>query len=149
MAGGRPTKYSEELCNLICQKLISGESLNLICEEPEMPCGSTVYKWLAENAEFSDKYTRARNIQADLYFEEIVDISDDGRRDYKEDKDGHEVPDYDHIQRSRLRVDARKWVVARMNPRKYGEKKGLELSGPDGGPVEVKTIERKIIDPSN
>jgi hypothetical protein len=68
-------------------------------------------------------------------------ISDDGRNDYTETEDG-EVPNHEHIQRSRLRVDSRKWLASKLVPKKYGDKVSAEVSGPDGGPIlEKLTVE--------
>jgi hypothetical protein len=60
-------------------------------------------------------------MQAEGFFEEIVEIADDGRRDYQETEEGASLVDHDHIQRAKLRVDARKWVAARMAPKKYAD----------------------------
>jgi hypothetical protein len=73
--------------------------------------------------------------------EETLDIADDGRNDWMERNDpknqGYEF-NGEHVQRSRLRVDARKWFAAKVAPKKYGEKVQQELSGPDGGPIQTK-----------
>jgi hypothetical protein len=101
-----------------------------------------VFRWLAENLEgFRDQYARAREAQADAIFDEILEIADDARNDWVDrNTDGGTIRvfDHEHVQRSRLRLDARKFVLARMAPRKYGDFKRLEHSGPDGGgPVQV------------
>lgn len=92
-----------------------------------------VMRWLSEQPAFRDQYARAREAQADYWAEEIVDIADDGTNDYveKERSDGstYEAVDQEHINRSRLRVDTRKWLMARMAPKKYGDKIQQELSG--------------------
>jgi hypothetical protein len=94
----------------------------------------------APNAEFRDQYARAREIQADYWAEEIIEIADDGTNDYieKENKDGstYEAVNSEHINRSRLRVDTRKWLMARQAPKKYGDRLTAEHSGPDGAPIQ-------------
>lgn len=93
-----------------------------------MPDVSTVYRWLVANETFREMYTRAREDQADTLADQIIEIADDGINDtYK--KDGVEVTNQDVIARSRLRVDARKWIAAKLKPKKYGEKLDLEHSG--------------------
>lgn len=91
-----------------------------------MPNKSTVFRWLAADEAFRDQYARAREAQADALFDDILDIADDGTNDYmtKTNADGseYEALNAEHIQRSRLRVDARKWMAGKLLPKKYGEK---------------------------
>lgn len=119
-----------------------------------MPASSTVFVWLTENEAFAEQYARAREAQADYYADEIVDISDDSANDYGfkegEDKDGQGAKPVflaENVQRAKLRVDSRKWVAAKLRPKKYGDFMRNELTGKDGGPVEGKiTIE--FVNPS-
>jgi hypothetical protein len=69
--------------------------------------------------------------------EEILEIADDGTNDTYKDDNGNERTDQEVIGRSRLRVDARKWLLAKMLPKKYGDKIQQEVSGPDGEPLVV------------
>lgn len=128
---GRPTKFSEELASKICARLMDGESLRTICLDPDMPARSTVHLWLASNSSFSDQYAIARDRQADTIFDEILDIADDGSNDWmeKRDEEGGNLgwkENGESIQRSRLRVDARKWMAGKLRPKKYGDKLELE-----------------------
>ncbi|CUI02625.1 Phage terminase, small subunit [Janthinobacterium sp. CG23_2] len=106
-----------------------GESLRAICRDDEMPNKATVFRWLAANAAFSDQYARAREAQADCMADEIIEIADDGLNDTYEDDDGNKRTDQDVIARSRLRVDARKWLASKMAPKKYGDKITQEHTG--------------------
>ena len=72
--------------------------------------------------DFRDQYARAREEQADKIFREIIEIADDASGDYVTTSDGKRIVDHENIQRSRLRVDARKWAAARLAPRKYGDR---------------------------
>lgn len=138
-AVGRPSTYSPEVADSICRQLMEGVSLKYICSADDMPAMSTVFLWIQKHAEFSDKYTRAREIQAEVMADELNDIADDGSNDWmdRELKNGEtiRVPDHEHINRSRLRVDTRKWIAARLLPKKYGDKVSAEVSGKDGGPI--------------
>ena len=135
---GRPTDYTPELASQICERLADGESLRAICRDESMPARSTVFRWLAEDAAFQDQYARAREAQADALAEDILDIADDGRRDYlKDPESGREIVDHDHIARARLRVDARKWYAGKVAPKKYGDKATVALTNPEGGPVQI------------
>lgn len=69
--------------------------------------------------------------------DEIIDIADDGERDYIKDAEGHETVNYDHISRARLRVDARKWIASKLKPKKYGDKQSVAVTDPDGGPISL------------
>ena len=133
----RPSEFTQQIADQICEMLADGRSLRSICEADEMPAKSTVFKWLAERKEFSDQYARAREAQADSWADDIVQISDDGENDTYKDEDGHERVSQDVIARSRLRVDTRKWLMARMAPKKYGDKITQEHTGAEGGPLVV------------
>lgn len=136
----RPTDYTEGMALVICGRLADGESLKAICADPEMPGRSTVYQWLVAQPAFADMYARAREEQADTLADEIVAIADEA--DVSTSGDGEEVRlqlDATAVARNRLRVDARKWVAAKLKPRKYGDRIAQEVSGPDGGPVETVT----------
>lgn len=100
---------------------MEGESLVKICEELSMPASSTVYKWLIDIPEFSENYARAREAQAERYADEIIDIADDTTRDL--------IPFSGAIERSKLKVDARKWVASKLLPKKYGSFKAIEVNG--------------------
>jgi len=94
-----------------------------------------VYRWLDENADFRDQYARAREEQADKLFREIIEIADDASGDYVTSSDGQTIVDHENIQRSRLRVDARKWAAARLAPRKYGDRVEHDVKGGDFQPA--------------
>ena len=129
---GRPSKYTDELVQIICRRIENGESLVNICMDEAMPARSSVLLWLSENTSFSDRYARAREAQADFLLEELVQIADDGMNDTYVTEDGKESTNQDVIARSRLRVDARKWVIAKLAPKKYGDKITQEITGVDG-----------------
>lgn len=133
---GRPSDYNQDVAAAICARLVEGESLRKICQDDDMPAISTVFKWLAAHEEFVEQYALARDSQADTLADEIIDIADDGKRDYKVDEDGRAVVDHDHIARARLRVDARKWIAAKLKPKKYGDRIHQEVTGKDGAPIQ-------------
>lgn len=86
--------------------------------------------------------TRACEVRADHVFDEIFDIADDGRNDWMEKRQGDEtvwVENGEALRRSALRVDARKWALARMQPKKYGDKITHEGTGPEGE-IVFKTV---------
>lgn len=149
---GQPTKYNPELTERICERLSDGQSLREICKSEGMPSRATVLRWLRVHDEFRDQYAQAREVQADTIVDEILEIADDARNDWMERQgdDGAGVQvNSEHIQRARLRIDARKWVAAKLRPKKYGDRVQTEVSGPDGGPVPITVAERIIVKPGD
>ena len=114
---GRPSKFTQTLADNICERIANGESLRNICRDAAMPNQDTVHSWLNKDKEFSEQYTRARARQEDSYFEDLIEIADGV------------IPDAAEVAKARVQIDARKWVLSRMNPKKYGDKVQTELSG--------------------
>ncbi len=143
---GRPTRYTPEVAADICTRLAEGESLRAICRDNAMPALRTVLGWLfdGDHEEFSQQYTRAREAQAEVWADEIVSIADEATRDLTTDKDGKEIVSHENVQRSRLRVDARKWTAAKLLPKKYGDR--LQHTGEGGGPIRVRPDLSKLTD---
>ena len=135
--GGRPTIYSEELAQVICESLMIGMSLRKICELDGMPAISTVMQWLASGKDgFMEQYAHARQVQAEYLLDELIDIADDSADDY-EIVNGEERLNQEHIQRAKLRIDTRKWNIEKLAPKKYGAKQQLEHTGSNGGAIET------------
>lgn len=130
---GRPSSFTQELADSICEHIAGGRSLVSWCKEDESrPAYTTVMRWLDSNEAFQNNYARARQDQADYLAEEIIQIADDGENDSYRDEEGRVRVDQDVIARSRLRVDARKWYAAKMAPKKYSDK--LAVGGSDDMP---------------
>lgn len=127
---GRPSKYSQQLADAICDLLVDGKSLRTICSTVKMPSRSTVIRWLAENEAFRNQYARARELQADTLAEEILDIADKAVLGERLKKDGKgkvlERQTGDMVERSKLMIDARKWYAGKLQPKKYGERVALD-----------------------
>lgn len=138
MPAGRPSTYTPEIAARICAEIALGRSLRSICKADDMPSLQTFYEWLPKHPEFADQYARAKSDQADTLFDEILDIADEGSNDWMETHDP-DNPGWrfngEHFARSRLRVDARKWMAGKLRPKKYGERQSVELSGPEGAPL--------------
>jgi hypothetical protein len=121
----RPTEYSADIAAAICVDLAEGRSLREICAAPDMPSPGTVRGWAAADAGgFAAQYARAREALAEHLADEILEIADDAANDWMARKgrgaaDGSDdaIANREHITRSRLRVDARKWLLARMSPK--------------------------------
>src|ERR1700742_3321372 len=128
MSTGRPSRFTEEIADAICERLADGESLRTICLSDEMPHKATVFRWLGDDryASFRDQYARAREAQGDAYADEIIDIADDGSNDWMESREDGDATGWkingEHIQRSRVRIDSRKWLAGKLKPKVYGDK---------------------------
>lgn len=117
----------EEAVTAICKRVAQGESLVSILRQKDktLPSYTTFYEWVNDDKTIADRYARARDERAELLFEEILQIADETESDiYK--SDGVEKVNHEAINRSKLRVDARKWVLAKMNNGKYGDKLDID-----------------------
>lgn len=124
---GRPTLYTEELAALICERVATCTlGLARLCElHDDMPSKFTVNLWRFKYPEFSTQYAQAKLFQADLLAEEMLDIADDGSNDWMqtwgEDGDVGWKVNGEHVQRSRLRIDTRKFLASKLLPKQYGQ----------------------------
>lgn len=145
--GGRPSDYTPEIAETICNMIAEGWSVRQLTRKDCMPAESAVYSWLTKHPEFAEKYARAKEHQAERFAEEIAEIADDGTNDWieRENENGSTVTvvDHEHIQRSKLRVDTRRWLMSKMAPKRYGDKTTTALTGPDGGAIEVRSVGEK------
>lgn len=137
---GAPSKYTEKLVDEICSRLASGESLNKICNDRDMPDYKTIMRWLAVNESFRQKYADAREAQADAIFDECLCIADNATDDImfltSDDDDGEggrAAIKHSAIQRARLQIDTRKWMAGKLRPKKYGDKMQHVGGDPDDG----------------
>jgi hypothetical protein len=146
---GRPQTYTEQLGNEICEWLSLGRSLTSFCKQDGNPTYPTIMRWLWKGSkwyreEFLKSYMAAREQQAQCLVDSIIDISDDGTNDFMEleDKSGKKYikVDQEYVQRSRLRVESRKWIAAHLLPRKYGDNSKVEVTGVDGSPLVPQQI---------
>lgn len=131
---GRPSSYSEEMAAEICERVATTpRGLDFICESDEaLPSARQIHRWLSAHEEFRQSYARARDRQADLLFDECLEIADDCSSDTKLTKEGVEVCDAEWISRSKLRVDTRRWMAGKLAPKKYGERAEHVLTDADG-----------------
>lgn len=124
MSGGRPSTYTEEMGNLICDKLTEGVSLRKLCMQPEFPTASTVYVWLDRFPEFAERYVRAREAATEDMLEDILEIADHPELDPQE---------------KRVRIDTRKWAMGKLKPKKYGDKQTHEIGNKDGETLKIES----------
>jgi hypothetical protein len=129
---GRPSIYTPAVAEAVCVFIVDGKSLRQIGEEPGMPAKATIVNWLAKHEDFRVQYARARELQADALIDEILTIADTpliGERVKKLPNGTKETTTGDMIEHRRLQVEARKWLIAKLAPKKYGDKLDVEHSG--------------------
>jgi len=135
---GRPSKYTDDIAATICARLSNGESLAPICREDAFPSQQTVYSWLFSHPDFLEKYTRAREEQADTNADQILKIADEEPPSYTDEK-GRTTLDMTYLAWQKQRIDARKWTAMKLKPKKYGER--LAHEGVEGGaPITTSDI---------
>ena len=127
MSGGRPTLYTQEVADRICDMIANDQPLSEILVEG-MPSHSTVMRWLRENVEFRNNYADAREAQAEWQSDYIRGLG--GKAEM-----GLIPPDA-----ARVAMDAYKWSAGKRNPKKYGDKIQQEVTGKDGGPIQYETL---------
>jgi hypothetical protein len=126
---GRPIlPYDDSLGRQICEAIATSTEplVKILAANPDFPSEYTIRQWRFTYPTFSLMYVDAKRIQADLLAEQIIEISDDASNDYKKDAKGNDVVDYENIQRSRLRVDSRKWLAGKLANKLYGDKTTVE-----------------------
>lgn len=138
-----PVKYSPKLAAAVCERIAAGESLRAVCAEPGMPSFQAFLRWTADNRDgLRALYSIALDMRAQYFADEIVELADRveiGTRTKVRTDGVVEQITGDMVERSRLRVDARKWVASRLAPKRYGDRLSQEISGPDGGPIELES----------
>lgn len=120
---GRPTDYNQAIADLICERVASSTiGLNRLCAMyDDMPAKMTINLWRTKYPEFSYHYAQAKLKQADLLAEECLEIADDCSKDTMQNQEGFDVCNTEFIARSRLRIDTRKWLAAKLLPKQYGK----------------------------
>ncbi len=136
---GRPTLYSDDLAQAICDQMAEGMSVREIGRRGGMPEARTIHRWVCEPGHpFCQRYNEARKLQAQAWADECLEISDEGRNDWIErrTKDGETsvILDREHVSRSNLRVETRKWLLGKLHPGMFADRTGV--MGPDGNLVD-------------
>lgn len=126
---GRPETWvpekKAEAVERIIERICEGESLRSILQYANreiLPSVAVFLKWVSEDESLEKQYARAMSVRSDMLFDEILEISDESNADLDITDDGKIKIIGEAVQNSRLRVDARKWALSKMNPKKYGDK---------------------------
>ena len=125
----------ETILDNVLIRIEKGEALRTILKDDDMPSSRTFFKWLDSNELYVKQYARACEIRAENLFDEIIEIADDSSGDTKYDKDGNPYLDNEYVQRSRVKIDARKWVLGKLNPKKFSDK--VTHEGNPDNPIKI------------
>jgi len=139
----KPSTYNTEMADIICERIAEGQSMRTISKAEDTPCLSTMFQWIRENPEFRISYEKAKEQQADALAEEILDIADDGSNDWMESNNPNN-PGWQQngecIQRSKVRIDTRKWLAGKLRPKKYGD--ATTIRGDAENPLQLTLADR-------
>jgi hypothetical protein len=119
---GRPSSYTFEIAEEICERLSSGQSLLQICQDEHMPARVTVYRWAEANEAFRNKFARAREEMAHFHFDHMWEIARDDKGDFFYDEKGNAVADHARLNRHKLQIDVLKFRAMKLLPRIYGDR---------------------------
>jgi hypothetical protein len=139
----RPTVPSAALLEAICERIANGQTTSEVVRDETMPTWNVLYRWREQDEDFNRAYTIARQSCCEKWADEIIEIADDASNDYVERvlKNGgtQTVWSRENFERSRLRVDSRKWTASKVLRHVYGEKSEVDLRTPDGVSIDVTT----------
>lgn len=145
---GRPELYTDGIAAHICRELMLGKTLTKICEDSRVPSMPTVFNWLNPKhgnfrPDFLEVYRTAREIQAEVLADQMMDIADDTSGDViikfdPKTKKREILTNHDNINRSRLKIETRKWEAAHMQPKKFSDR--VQFTGKDDEPLMPQTV---------
>ena len=143
---GRPTDYNEEIALEITSVIsVTSKGLKQLCDEnPHWPCRTTIYAWRIANSDFANKYAQAKRHQIEVFVDEVLQIADDSADDFDVNEDGKVISNHEHIHRSRLKIDTRKWLAAKLCPRLYGESAAITQLNERLDEMEQKNASKEI-----
>ena len=131
---GRPSTYSEEIADAICERMINGESLVKICKDENMPSRAAIYRWFDARPDFEARCARAREGMADFLVDEIEELAD--------------ATTEANVQSMKVKISTKQWRAMKIAPRIYGDRTRTEVTGADGGAIQVKatTVDARMLD---
>lgn len=125
-----------ELATAVIDELAEcNDSFRAICKKVDVLPGSML-RFILRDPELEKQYTRAKQVQMESLSEEIIEISDE-RPVERIVTESATITKTDGagVQRNRMRVDTRKWLMSKLVPKKYGEK--LALAGDADQPLQM------------
>lgn len=155
MPAGRPQEYNrKEVLERLRDKMATGVSMQVACEDEGMPDRDSIFLWVQENDELFGIFMRAQELWCLAQKEVIIEIADNESRDYYEIEETKTSPngtttvskrkqsDNTAVNRDNLRVKARQWAMTKLAKKHFGEEVKNELTGPNGGPIKYEPVDR-------
>ena len=130
-------EYTPEIFDTICERIGRGESLRAICREKDMPSTFSVMKWLTLPEKYpglTEQYMRARELQADYWAEEILDVVHDKK-----------LEDPNKLAHARAKIDVYKWTAGKLRPKVYNDR--LIHAGDDDAPIVYAEVALRLVKP--
>lgn len=136
------SKYTQEIADKICSLVATtSKSMRTICKEVGIDY-QTHLNWFRSHPEYFDQYARAKEDQSDLLIEEMIEIADDSSEDEETTDNGVRI-NSEFVQRSRIRIETRKWIASKLKPKKYGER--IQHANDEDNPIQ--SVQILNIDP--
>jgi hypothetical protein len=136
-----------EIIAKICERLAKGEPMAQICRDDGMPDASTVWDWTVEDKAVAQQITRARNNGFDAIAIHALQIADDTSNDYMKDPaTGRKVLNSEHVQRSKLRIHTRMQLLAKWDPKRYGDNVQVRHANAEGDGDASVTVKSALLD---
>lgn len=131
---GRPSKYTQEIADYICEQMIEGRDLCDICNDEGVPARVTVYRWRRDYPEFDTQYARAREALADWELNHLKQLAESCTEE--------------NVNSTRVKLNHYQWRLMKIAPRTYGDKVKTEITGVDGGAIQVEqtTVDSRELD---
>lgn len=139
----RPTQYTPQLGERLLERMANGVTATEICRDPTMPTWGVLKRWERDYPDFGRRYETARRQCCEYMTDEIITIADNAANDYIQRSTGGLVFNREGFERSRLRIDSRKWTASKVLRHVYGDKSEVDLRTPDG--LNVKVEERNAL----
>jgi hypothetical protein len=128
-------EYDPVLGTEMLHRSADGESLASICRDEGMPDERSVRRWARKHGEFGDQYAIARRLGYEKRADELLEIADDASADWIETENGHRILDNVRVNRARLMIDTRKWLLSMVLPKVYGDH--VTVAGDPDQPIHV------------
>jgi len=134
---GRPSTFDQQVADRICELMAEGNDMGTICEMAGMPSRSTVSRWAAARPDFAEQCARAREALADFELDRLKRIAEECTEE--------------NVNSTRVKLNHYQWRLMKIAPRRYGDRVQTEITGPNGGPMQVQalTIDARALQPEH
>ncbi len=134
--------YTPEIVEEILKRVSDGEPLAQVCRDEHMPHRDTFYDWLKADDELSRRFARARDLGFDMIALDALRIADTTCEgvETEESENGVKVKRSDMLGHRKLQVETRLKLLAKWDPKRYGERVAHDHGGQDGNPIKTTSV---------